>query len=80
MSIENRIEVNALQRSAMYLNRFGNLTCVRGEPFTELTLYKTGNGNLRSRDKFQKRVTHFCGFFAVYPAWAHRHTQSATCI
>ena len=41
MSIENRIEVNALQRSAMYLNRFGNLTCVRGEPFTELTSYKT---------------------------------------
>ena len=38
MSIEDRIEVNALQRSAMYLNRFGNLTCVRGEPFTELTL------------------------------------------
>ena len=42
MSIENRIEVNALQRSAMYLNGFGNLTFVIAEiPSTKLRSYKT---------------------------------------
>ena len=65
MSIENRIEGNALQRSAMYLNGFGNLTCVRGEPFTALTSYKTENKNLRNRDKFQKRVPYFCRSFVI---------------